>query len=335
MVHSLTDMSGRTARVNSTARPAREEATAAEGTMAARRGVVFDIERFAVHDGPGIRTTVFLKGCPLRCKWCHNPEAFSLKPQLVQFKHNCIACGACVRNCPRGAITASDDGIVIDRSLCDDCGACTEECYAEALVMSGREMTAAEAIEEVKKDLVFYRNSGGGMSISGGEPLLQPEFTEALLVLAHEADIHTCLDTSGCADWSVIEPLLAHIDLVLYDLKMLAPEAQREYIGGSVERVVENLKRICERSIAVRIRVPIVPGYTDAPDNIAAIAELSSTLPSVEGVDLLRYHQLGESEYASLGLTYSLSGLEPPNDAQMSGLASIVEGKGLECRVNG
>lgn len=333
MVNSHTDMSGKTARLNSTCRPA-ETALRAD-TIAARRGIVFDIERFAVHDGPGIRTTVFFKGCPLRCTWCHNPEALSPEPQLAQFKRNCIGCGACVRNCPLGAIVTSPEGVVIDREVCDNCGACTEECYAEALVMSGREVTAAEVMAEVKKDLVFYRNSGGGMTLSGGEPLLQPEFTEALLSLARDADIHTCLDTSGYADWHVIEPLLPLTDLVLYDVKTLSPAAHREHVGGDVERIVDNLKRICGRSVPVRLRVPVVPGYTDAPDDMVAIAELAKTLPSVEAVDLLRYHELGESKYANLGLTYPLAGLRTPSDEHMAMLAEIVAARGLECRMQG
>ncbi|MFQ5811354.1 MAG: glycyl-radical enzyme activating protein [Armatimonadota bacterium] len=325
-------MSGRTARINSTSRRAEQ---AADGdSLAARRGIVFDIERFAVHDGPGIRTTVFLKGCPLRCLWCHNPEALSRKPQLAQFKQNCIACGACIRNCPRDALTASPDGIVIDRALCDDCGACTEECYAEALVMSGREMTAAEVVDEVKKDGVFYANSGGGMTISGGEPLLQPDFTEALLALAREAEIHTCIDTSGCGPWRLIEPLLPLTDLILYDLKTLSAEAHREFVGGSLDGVIDNLKRICADSIPVRLRVPVVPGCTDMPDNIAAIADLAATLPAVEAVELLRYHRLGESKYGTLGLTYPLTGLEPSTDEQMSALAAIVQNRGVECKLS-
>ena len=336
MVHLHSDMSGRMARVNLRARVGAEAAVGGEEAIGARRGMVFDIERFAVHDGPGIRTTVFLKGCPLRCKWCHNPEALSPKPQLAQFKRNCIACGACVRNCPRGAITISpEEGVVINRELCDDCGACTEECYAEALVMSGREMTAAEVMDEVKRDTVFYRNSGGGMTLSGGEPLLQPEFSEALLLLAREADIHTCIDTSGCRAWSVIEPLLPLTDLVLYDLKTLSPEAHRELVGGSLEEIIENLKRICARSIPVRIRIPVVPGCTDAPENIAAIADLAKTLPSIEAIDLLRYHRLGESKYATIGLEYPLVGLEPPTEAEMRALAAIVEERGVRCTVSG
>ncbi len=311
------------------------ESAPAADAMSSRRGVVFDIERFAVHDGPGIRTTVFLKGCPLRCQWCHNPEALSLRPQLAQFKQNCIACGACVRNCPRDALAASSDGIVVDRDLCDDCGACTEECYAEALVMSGREITAGEAIHEVKKDLVFYRNSGGGMTVSGGEPLRQPEFTEALLSLARDAELHTCLDTSGAGKWSSLERLLPLVDLVLYDLKTLSPEAHREHIGGDLEPIVENLKRICGLSVPVRLRVPVVPGCTATPENIAAIADLARTLANIEAVDLLRYHQLGESKYASIGLTYPLPGVQPPSDEQMAELAAIVQQRGVTCKVNG
>jgi pyruvate formate lyase activating enzyme len=297
--------------------------------------MVFDIERFAVHDGPGIRTTVFLKGCPLRCRWCHNPEAMSREPQLAQFKRNCIACGACIRNCPRDALATSRDGIAIDRDLCDDCGACTEECYAEALVISGRDMTAAEVLDEVKKDTVFYTNSGGGMTISGGEPLLQPDFTEALLALAREAEIHTCLDTSGSGPWSAIEPLLPLTDLVLYDLKTVSPEVHRELVGGSLDGIIENLKRICADSVTVRVRIPVVPGCTDAPENIAAIADLAASLPAIEAVELLRYHKLGESKYGTLGLTYPLTGLEPPTDEQMSALAAIVRARGVECELNG
>ena len=296
-------------------------------------GMVFDIKTFAVHDGPGIRTTVFLKGCDLQCKWCHNPEGIAAHPQLVQFQANCIGCGACLRNCPRGAVSLSGEGVVIDRAVCDDCGECAVECYAEALVMSGRPQTAREVFAEVAKDRAFYDNSGGGMTLSGGEPLAQPQFARVLLTLAREAGIATCVDTSGHAEWPAVEALIPLTDLWLYDVKTVDPDAHERYTGASSDLSLGNLRRLSERGARMIVRVPVVPQYTAAPENIAAIADLARATPAVESVELLRYHPLGESKYASIGMDYALAGLQPPTHEEMQRLQAIVRSRGVGCKL--
>lgn len=301
--------------------------------MSEIRGTIFDIKRFALHDGPGIRTTVFLKGCPLRCKWCHNPEAVSPRPQLSHFPRNCIGCGKCIEVCPQGAITATAEGNVIDRGLCDDCGKCAEVCYAEALVLVGEEKTAEEVITEVAKDRAYYRTSGGGMTVSGGEPLLQPEFTRALLEQARELDIATCLDTSGYAKWEVLAGLLPLVDLLLYDLKLADSEAHHEHVGVDNELILENLRRSAETGVETIVRVPAVPGLTDSEENIAALADLVRQADGIQGVELLPYHRLGESKYESLGGTYPLGKLDPPSREHLAKLAAVIESRGLRCKV--
>ena len=207
-------------------------------------GTIFDIKRFAVHDGPGIRTTVFFKGCPLRCLWCHNPESMKIGRQVVFFENKCIGCGECYKRCPNGALKATPQGRMYDRDKCTLCGTCVEYCYAEATVMEGKVVSVEEVIEEVKKDMPFYENSNGGVTLSGGEPTMQSEFCLAVLQESKKAGMHTTLDTSGQVKWETFQRILEYVDLVLYDMKHMDPLKHKEYTGLSNENILSNLKKL-------------------------------------------------------------------------------------------
>ncbi|HID55249.1 TPA: glycyl-radical enzyme activating protein [Candidatus Poribacteria bacterium] len=275
-------------------------------------GMIFDIKRFAVHDGPGIRTTLFLKGCPLRCIWCHNPEGISRRPQLVFTPQRCIGCGRCLDLCPQGAHRFDGGRHLIEWEDCLGCGSCAEGCYSEALRIAGREVSVEEVMREVLSDRPFYETSGGGMTLSGGEPLAQPQFSLALLQAAKSEGIHTALDTSGFAPWETFEELLPFTDLILYDLKHMDERRHVELTGVSNGRILENLRRLDNAGKRIWVRIPLVPGYNDEDSNYHALGRFLSGLENVEQIHILRYHKLAESKYENIGRSYPLKGMEPP-----------------------
>lgn len=265
-------------------------------------GTITDIQRFSVHDGPGIRTTVFLKGCNLRCGWCHNPETILPGPQLQVYPDRCIGCGACVAACPRGCHTAIDRRKQFDRRLCTACGTCARTCYAEALKLIGRRATAQEVLAEVLEDRAFYVNSGGGVTLSGGEPLCQREFAIEILKLCKAAGVHTAIETNLAWPWDHVEPVLSHLDLLMADIKTMDAALHADWTGQSNERTLDNIRRLAGRDLPLIVRTPVIPGVNDTEKEIGAIADFIADLPNLRYYELLPYHPLGLGKYESLGM---------------------------------
>lgn len=266
-------------------------------------GRVFDIQRFSIHDGPGIRTTVFLKGCPLACRWCHNPEGISPDIQLSFLPERCVGCGACLKACPRAAHLMEAGIHRLDRTRCRACGACAASCPAEALAIVGRDMTVRDVLREVLEDKPFYETSGGGLTVSGGEPMRQADFTEALLAEARASGLHTCLETSGFADGDRIRRLLPLVDLFLYDVKHTDAALHRAATGVPNGPILRNLRALHDAGARIRIRVPFIPGANDGEGNLEGLRALVRSLPRLDGVDLMPYHRLGAGKRARLGLS--------------------------------
>jgi len=301
------------------------------------KGIVFNIQHYAIHDGPGIRTTVFVNGCPLRCIWCQNPESQSLKPQIFFHREKCTGCGKCIEVCPKKANEIVDSRSVIHRDLCIGCGSCSEICPNEARHLMGKEMTAAEVFREVEKDAIFYQGSGGGVTVSGGDPIAQPEFVTNLLRLCKEASLHTALDTCGCTTWETLKEILDYVDLVLFDFKHLSTDKHKDLTGVSNELILENAKKIYhELSIPMLARIPIIPGYNDTIENIEATGHfIAHELGNSIKVHILPYHRLGETKYERLDKSDSIILIEPPGEEHILALKRIIEFHGLEVHVGG
>lgn len=292
-------------------------------------GIVFDIRRYAIHDGPGIRTTVFLKGCALSCRWCHNPEGQAQGFESVARADRCIRCGACVEACRHGAVTWSDAGPLTDRAACTACGDCAAVCYADARERVGTEMTAEQVLDEVARDAAFYQESGGGMTLSGGEPLLQRDFTAALLRGAKPRGFHTVLDTCGFASWETLDALRADVDLFLYDVKLMDDGRHREFTGVTNAPILANLRALSAAGHRVILRVPVIPGVNDDPENLDALAAFAADLPHLAGVELLPYHHIGADKYARLDRAYPLPDTTPPSAGRMAEIARFLGERGL------
>ena len=294
-------------------------------TAAARNsltGMITDVQHFSVHDGPGIRTTVFVKGCNLRCFWCHNPETLESGPELQYFQDRCISCGNCVPVCPESAHSMTDGAHAFDRERCTACGACADVCYPRALAMIGTRRDAADIVEIVLRDRAYYEQSGGGVTISGGEPLLQLEFTRAVLEGCRQEGVHTAIETAANVSWSRIERILSVTDLVMMDIKTMDSEAHRRATGAPNERILENATRLSQMGVPLIVRTPVVPGVNSDTESIRCIAEFVSGLDSVVSYELLRFHSMAASKYASLGRSLERISVQPPSTAEMASLAA-------------
>ncbi len=299
------------------------------------KGIVFDIMHFSTRDGPGIRTTIFFKGCPLHCQWCHNPESQSAKLELMLRPNLCIACEECLAVCLEGAIAVTGGAISTDRSKCTLCGKCVEVCTAEARAIVGREMAAGEVMAEIEKDISFYDQSGGGVTFSGGEALLQPEFLLALLQSCKQKGLHTALDTSGAAPWKVIERVRPYVDLFLYDLKALDNRVHRKFTGVSNRLILANLRRLSELGHNIVLRIPLIPGVNDSPEAMAAIGRFAVSLPHLAGLEILPYHQAGIEKYHRLEKEYALEGMAPPSKEKVASIAEVLRSYRLNINVGG
>lgn len=296
-------------------------------------GTVFDIQRFSLHDGPGIRTIVFLKGCPLRCRWCSNPESQNDNPIVMYKKSGCFKCGRCISVCKVGAISFNNESH-IDRNICTGCGECVNACPSGALVLKGKTMTIQQLIKELRKDATIFRRSEGGITLSGGEPLVQYEFASELLSACKSQGWNTAIETTGLGNEKAIEKVISKVDTVLLDIKHINPQIHKEFTGVSNEIILKNARRISQITKTV-VRVPVIPGFNYSCKDIEDIAMFVKTLENVDTIHLLPYHTFGENKYDLLGREYVLDGLKRLGKEDLEEHKKIVESYGLRCIIGG
>jgi len=298
-------------------------------------GTIFDIMKYSTHDGPGIRTTVFFKGCPLSCPWCHNPEGQSVRPELSFSLDRCIRCGECVKVCPENAISVIDGALLTRRDVCRLCGCCSKVCQSRAREIVGKIMTVPQVMKEIEKDIIFYDESKGGVTFSGGEPLMQPDFLTEVLQSCKEKDIHTAVETCGLAkseDLARIEP---YVDLFFYDLKIIDDVKHRQLTGISNRTILMNLRGLTQHHDNIIIRFPLIPGINDEEDNVLQIRAFISSLRNVQEIHILPYHKGGIEKYRRLGKEYRLPEIQPPSDQKLSRIGDIFRRVGLEVKIGG
>ena len=296
-------------------------------------GIVFDIQHYSLHDGPGLRTSIFLKGCPLRCGWCANPESQHVAPELVMFSANCLACGTCIEVCGPGGRALVDGRLAWRRDLCTLCAACVQICPAAAMEWSGQRWTAGNVVREVLRDGPFYED-GGGLTLTGGEPTLQPAFAEAILRLAKAEYVNTAMETTGNAPWEVLEVLLPYLDLWLYDVKHLDSKIHRDYTGIGNELILSNLRRLAGLGAPIVVRVPLIPGFNMEEEDIRRTAEFLAELnDAVRAIELLPYHTLGRAKYEALGRSYPWRDRDLPTDADVETVTEVFRFYGLDAQI--
>jgi pyruvate formate lyase activating enzyme len=299
------------------------------------KGVIFNIQKYCIHDGPGIRTTVFMKGCPLRCLWCSNPESQNLWQEVAHRDSLCTRCGLCVDVCSVKAISVNENkSISIDRTLCTNCGNCIDVCVPGALKFYGEEKSVSEVFREIEKDADFYRNSGGGVTASGGEPLMQPAFVSLLFKLCREIGISTCLETTGFSSVSALKAVLPYTSLVLFDVKLSNPASHRKWTGRSNGDILKNLRFIADKGTPVIIRVPLIIGVNDSVKELKGIAEIAAdVLKESARINLLPYHRYGVGKYQMLDRRYQLHDMKAPTEAELKKAKAIIEFSGLSCQI--
>jgi pyruvate formate lyase activating enzyme len=285
-------------------------------------GTVINIQRFSTHDGPGVRTTVFFKGCTNNCAWCHNPESILSRPELQVYPDRCIGCGRCLVVCPEGAHERLAEGKIFHREQCRACGRCAEECFAGGLVIAGRIMDADSVMAEIVQDEVYYRHSGGGVTFSGGEPVLQKEFLGELLRRCRERGLHTAVETAGSYPWEWLAGLLPDLALVMYDLKLFDPQLHRRYVGNSGELGRANLRRLAAAGRPLIVRTPVIGGVNDTEEEISQIARFIQDVDALVYYELLPYHALGNSKRPGLGLPEEFS-FHTPSKERMAELSAL------------
>lgn len=297
------------------------------------KGRIFNIQRFSTEDGPGIRTTVFLKGCSLTCLWCSNPESQQTRPELAHNNNLCDQCGRCVPACTKNAIALDEHGVRVNRDLCDNCGDCVLVCGPRALRMIGQEKTVDEVFEEILKDRQYYRNSQGGVTCSGGEPLMQAPFVEALFQRCQEAGIHTTLDTCGYGPGAPLEKVLKYTNLVLFDIKAMDNEVHTKTTGVSNRSVLDNAQRVADSNVPMIIRVPLIPDITDTDENITAIAQFVKKLRPGQMVNVLPYHRFGMNKYTMLDQMYPMKDAQPLSQERVAKIVELFEVFDLPCEI--
>ncbi len=296
--------------------------------------LIANIQGYSIHDGPGIRTVVFLKGCPLRCRWCANPENLQDRVQAGFLANLCKHCGRCASACPRGAIL-TEENRRIDREKCDGCCKCVEACFYEALVRYGKPMTVEEVFDQVRRDKIFYESSGGGVTVSGGEPLIHADFVAELFTLCRGEGINTCVETCGCVPQAAFEKVLPLTDTFYFDLKLMDSGKHREYTGQSNEQILSNACFLAGSGANILFRQPVIPGVNDGEENIRATAEFIRSLSRPElQLQLIAYHRMGASKYAALDLPYAMEEVKPMDPAQVEAVRKAYEDCGIGCTIS-
>ncbi len=290
-------------------------------------GRILNIQHFCIHDGPGIRTTVFLKGCPLHCLWCSNPNMQRFERELAYAKTRCIGCGSCVRGCPERCLALTEDGLVVDRERCTLCGKCTDVCPGKAIRFDGIDMTVEQVMDEVSEDRAFYRNSGGGVTLSGGEALSQKDFTVALLRACKDAGLHTALETTACVPYDRFLETVELVDHLFIDVKHFSAEKHKAVTGADNATILENVRRIQRAHPNVHIRIPVIPTINDTEAELEAIARFLDPLSGVRDIELLQYHDLGLAKYEQIGRPYPLAGIAKYDLARLEALVAFFREK--------